>query len=101
MMPLPPGRRPGLDEIVVLAAEGRHDCAGLDLCQVGKPSEVLVIFGQLGTGPDGLWPAVWGKSLPMCSNCWDITRTIATARRPQLVIRDQRVPAPRQGGGVR
>lgn len=94
--------RPGRDEIVVLAAEGRHDCAGLDLCQVGKPAAVIVVFGRLGTGDgDGLWAAVWGKSLPLCAGCWDITRTVATARRPQLVIWDRRVPAPRPGGGVR
>jgi hypothetical protein len=94
--------RPGVDEVTVIAAKGRHDCAGLELCRVGKPAEVIVFFGRLGTGPgDALWPAVWGKSLPMCGGCWDITRTVATARRPQLVIWDRRVPAPRSGGDAR
>jgi hypothetical protein len=83
----------------VLAADGRYQCAGLELCPVGGLADVVVVFGQLGTGAgDGLWPRVWGKSLPLCGDCWAITQTIATAHRPALVIRDRRVPAPRRGG---
>jgi hypothetical protein len=94
-----PGPRPGRDEITVLAAGRRYHCAGLELCPASRLADVVVVFGQLGCVPGvALWPRVWGKSLPMCGDCWAITRTVATARRPALVIRDRRVPAPRRGG---
>jgi hypothetical protein len=98
-MPSSPRRRPGRDEITVMAADGRQVCFALEHCRAGTAAAVVVFFGELGSGPgDGLWPRVWGTSLAMCWDCWAITRTVATARRPHLVICDRRVPAPRRGG---
>jgi hypothetical protein len=98
-VPSPSRHRPGRDEIILTAVEGRHRCYSRDHRTQGRPAEVIVIFGQLGTDfLDALWRELWGQSLPMCGDCLNLTRTVAMARRPALVIKDRRVPSPRRGG---
>jgi hypothetical protein len=90
---------PGPDEIAVAAAGGRALCHHRQHQAEGTPAEVLVTFGQLGTlYVDALWQEVWGRTVPMCAVCWQITCTVATARRPHLSVRDTR---PRRVAGDR
>jgi hypothetical protein len=96
--PASPPRQPGRDEITVAPVRGRSLCYARGHRALGKLADVMVTFGELGTGPgDALWQEVWGASVPMCTNCWAITCTVATARRPRLAVRDLRPPA--QPGG--
>ena len=46
-------------------------------------------LGQMGTPGqhrEAVWIECWGKSYLMCGPCWDATRQVAQARRPNLVI---------------
>jgi hypothetical protein len=55
----------------------------------GRPAEVVVTFGQLGTpGEDFLWRECWGQSYPMCGACWHRTRRTAKRYRPGLIVID-------------
>jgi hypothetical protein len=94
-----PRCRPGRDEITLTIVEGRRLCYSRDHRTQGRLAEVIVVFGELGTDfQDALWRELWGRSLAMCGDCLDLTRTVAIARRPALVIQDHRAPAPRRGG---
>ena len=88
---------PGLDEIVVTAPPGRCLCNSREHARLGCLAEVVVTFGQLGTRwhRDALWQDSWGRSYPMCRECWDTIRQIAASRRPALVITEAAAPPPR------
>jgi hypothetical protein len=89
---------PGQDEITLAAPPGRCLCHAREHRKLGTLAEVIVTFGELGTGwRDALWRECWGRSFAMCGLCWEQTRTLATARLPCLVIRDTR-PAPPDAG---
>jgi hypothetical protein len=79
---------PGLDEIAVAAPPGRCLCNSREHARLGCLAEVVVTFGELGTRwhPDALWQDCWGRSYPLCAECWDTVRQIAANRRPGLVI---------------
>jgi hypothetical protein len=81
-------RAPGLDEIAVAAPPGRCLCNSREHARLGCLAEVVVTFGELGTRwhPDALWQDCWGRSYPLCAECWDTVRQIAANRRPGLVI---------------
>jgi len=82
---------PGPGQITVSAAGGRAVCYNREHQAAGRAADVLVTFGQLGTtGVDALWPGIWGHTVPMCGDCWQITCTVATARRPHLAVLDTR-----------
>lgn len=85
---------PGLDEIV-LSAPGTGDLCNTLLCRrSGRPAQMIVTFGELGTRyPDALWPECWHRSYPMCAQCWRITREAAETCRAALVIQDARPSA--------
>jgi hypothetical protein len=56
-------------------------------------ADVVVTFGELGTRQvirEALWIDRWGRSYPMCSECWDTTRQITHSARPGLTITDTR-----------
>lgn len=94
--PAVPGM-PGPDEITLSLPRGHRLCHGSEHQAVGALAEVLVTFGQLGTGQPGeLWPEVWGRTFALCAACWQITGTVATARRPCLIICDTRPRATAQ-----
>jgi hypothetical protein len=88
---------PGLDEIVVTAPPGRCLCNSRDHARLGCLAEVIATFGELGTrwDRDALWQDSWGRSYPLCGECWDTIRQIAQSRRPSLVI-TQATSAPPQ-----
>jgi hypothetical protein len=89
------GPRPGRDEITLAAAEGQVLCSVEGHRAAGGPAVAVVVLGDLGTGPgDGPWWQVAGTSLPVCGECWNLTRTVVTCRRPGLVIHGRRVAAP-------
>ena len=79
---------PGLDEIAVAAPPGRCLCNTRDHARLGCLADVIVTFGQLGPQwqPGALWQDCWGRSYPLCSECWDAVREVAQSRRPGLVI---------------
>ena len=83
-------RPPGYDEILLTAPPGRCLCNSLAHRRLGCLAEVIVTFGELGTAwqTGALWQANWGKSFPMCSECWAAVRKVAQERRPGLVITD-------------
>jgi hypothetical protein len=86
--------RPGRDEITLAAAEGEVLCFVQGHRAAGRPAVAVVVFGDLGAGRgDGPWRQVWAASLPMCADCWNLTRAVVTCRRPDLVIHDRRLPA--------
>jgi hypothetical protein len=90
-------RQPGLDEITVTAPGGRHLCNSLQHRNAGRLADVMVTFGRLGIrklDPQALWPECWGRTYPMCGQCWDDARQFAQKRRPGLVIHDHRAPSP-------
>ena len=82
---------PGPDEIVLVAPGAGDLCSSLEHRRAGRPAQVVVTLGQMGT-PDqrraALWLECWGRSYPMCGPCWDATRQVAQARRPGLIITD-------------
>jgi hypothetical protein len=72
----------------VAAAPGRCLCNSREHAQLGCLANVIVTFGRPGIRfhPDALWPECWGRSYPLCTECWDTARQIAHRRRPALVI---------------
>jgi len=86
---------PGLDEIAVAAPPGRCLCNSREHARLGCLADVVVTFGDLGTRwePGALWQDCWGRSYPLCGQCWDSVRAVAVERRPGLVVRDDREPA--------
>ena len=86
---------PGRDEIIVTAPGGRQVCNSREHARLGVLAEVVVTFGALGTRwqPGALWQDCWGRSFPMCGECWDPTRQVAQIARPALVITGT-TPAP-------
>jgi hypothetical protein len=87
---------PGIDEIVLTTPPGRCPCNSLEHRRLGCLADVVVTFGELGVQwqRDALWQDSWRKSFAVCGACWDALRTVAQQRRPDLVIRDIREPAP-------
>ena len=79
---------PGHDQIMVAAAGERTVCHARDHARLGVLAEVVVTFGKLGTRrqPDAVFPDCWGRSYPMCAECWQAARAVAQARRPALVV---------------
>ena len=57
---------------------------------MGILADVLVTFGQLGSyqNRDAFWPEVWGRTYPLCDECWPATRDVVQHVRPHLVIRE-------------
>jgi hypothetical protein len=88
--------RPGADEIVLSAPDGRQVCHALGHSRLDVLAEVVVTFGELGARwqRDALWQGSWGRSFAMCSECFDTTRQVASSARPGLVVTDARKGAP-------
>jgi hypothetical protein len=83
--------KPGLDEIALSAPEDGTLCHSLEHTRAGRAAAVVVTFGELGTRYlDELWLDSWGRSYPMCPECWDGTRAVAQGARPALVVTDTR-----------
>jgi hypothetical protein len=80
---------PGPDEIVLTLPAPGELCSSLEHRRAGRPAQVVVTLGQMGT-PDrnreAAWMQAWGRSCPMCGPCWEATRQVAQARRPALII---------------
>jgi hypothetical protein len=87
---------PGHDEIVLTSTPGQTLCNSLEHRRLGHLAVAVVTFGELGTRwqRDALWQGNWGKSFPLCAQCWNGIRAAARQHRPHLVIRDHRQPAP-------
>src|SRR5215467_7594402 len=87
---------PGLDEITVATAPRRTLCNSRQHAQLGCLAKVIITFGQLGIRfhHDALWPECWGRSYPLCAECWDTIRQVAHNRRPALVITEATSPPP-------
>jgi hypothetical protein len=84
---------PGPDEIVLSAPVTRDLFHSLEHLRAGRPAQVRVAFGELGTlFADDLWPECWHHSYPMCGPCWRATHRVAARRRPALAIRDTTSP---------
>ena len=85
---------PGRDEITLSTPRAQHLCNNRAHRQAGRLAALIVTFGILADpssdafSPDALWIECWGHAYPLCAECWDNTRRIATSRRPALVIRD-------------
>jgi len=90
--------RPGANEIVLSAADDKQLCNTLQHTKLGCLAEVVATFGELGVKwqRNALWQDSWGRSYPLCSECWDTMRQIAQSRRPGLVITDTRDTATRR-----
>ena len=92
-----PPPRPGPDEILLSAPTAGDLCSALEHRHAGRPAQVAVTLGQLGTPGqyrEAVWMESWGKSYPLCQPCWEATRQVAQARRPGLVITDTRPHRP-------
>jgi hypothetical protein len=63
-------------------------CHARGHARLGVLAEVVVTFGELGTRwqAGAVFQDCWGRSCPMCGECWQATREVAQARRPALVI---------------
>ena len=85
-----PARAPGHDEIIVTAPGERQVCNNREHARLGVLAEVVVTFGDLGTRwqAGALWQECWGRSFPMCGECWVAAQEITQARRSALVITD-------------
>jgi len=79
---------PGHDEIIVTAPAPGTVCNSRQHARLRVLAEVVVTFGDLGTRwqPDAVFPDCWGRSYPMCAECWAAARQVAQARRPALRI---------------
>ncbi len=73
---------------------GRYLCNTRAHATPGCLADVIVTFGELGTKwhRDALWQDSWGRSYPMCMQCWEDTRQTAINHRPALMIRDTTQP---------
>jgi hypothetical protein len=82
----PPAPRHG--EIVVAVPDGRQVCHSRGHARLGVLAEVVVTFGDLGTRwqPDAVFQDCWGRTYPMCGECWQAAREVAQACRPALII---------------
>ena len=88
--------RPGPDEILLTAPAAGDLCSSLEHRRAGRPAQVIVTLGQMGTADEhrqALWLEAWGRSYPMCQPCWEATRQVAQARRPALIITGTTTPA--------
>jgi hypothetical protein len=85
--------QPGPDEVIVSAADGRL-CNSLGCANDGQAAEVLVTFGTFGSHweRDATWPECWGRTYPMCTECWKLTCAALQRARPNLTV--QAVPDP-------
>jgi hypothetical protein len=74
---------PGTDEIVVVKAPARTLCSSREHRRLGVLAEVVVTFGELGTAwqKDALWQTCWGRSYPLCGECWGCVRQVAEGCR--------------------
>jgi hypothetical protein len=85
---------PGYDEIILTAPASGQLCNSRACASAGRMAEVVVAYGVLadpaaGTGDrSALRPESWGRSVPMCTGCWEQTRPFVIDCRPGLVIRD-------------
>ena len=80
---------PGRDEIILTRPQGRHLCNDRAHRNAGRLAEVIVTFGQFGEpGHDPYWRECWGRSFPMCSQCWRQASQAAAKDRPHLIITD-------------
>jgi hypothetical protein len=82
---------------VVTAPAARTVCHSREHARLGCLAEVTVTFGALGAAAgdkDAVWPDTLGPLLPLCGECWDITRQVTQSHRPGLVITDTRPPRP-------
>jgi len=80
---------PGHDQITVTTPAARSMCNTREHTRLGVLADVVVTFGTLGTAAcnnDALRPETWGRSYPMCAECWEATRQVAQRHRPGLVI---------------
>jgi hypothetical protein len=86
---------PGQDEIIVAAPDGRQVCHSRGHARLGVLADVIVTFGELGTRwqPDAVFQDCWGRTYPMCTECWQAVREVAQARRPALAITGPTTPA--------
>jgi hypothetical protein len=88
---------PGPDEIALSAPAAGELCSSLEHRRAGRPAQVVVTLGPMGTAGqyrEALWMGTWGKPYPMCDPCWQATRQVAASARPSLAITDTRTPAP-------
>ena len=88
--------QPGPDEIILSAPAPGQLCSSLEHHRAGRPAQVVVTLGQMGTADEhrqALWLEAWGRSYPMCQPCWEATRQVAQARRPALIITGTTTPA--------
>ena len=78
----------GSDEVITAAPDGRL-CNSLGCALAGTGADVVVTFGTFGSHWDRnpTWPECWGRSYPMCTPCWERTRTILRGARPDLTVR--------------
>jgi len=59
--------RPGPDEIVVSAPVAGELCSSLEHRRAGRPAQVVVTLGQIGTAEQhrqAVWMQCWGRSYP-------------------------------------
>lgn len=94
---------PGTDEIVVVKPPARTLCSSREHRRLGLLAEVIITFGQLGTAwqQDALWQTCWGKSYPLCGECWGCVRQVAEGRRPALAVMEYGWPGQRGAPGGR
>jgi hypothetical protein len=81
------GRIPGPGEITVAAPLGRPLCTTLAHRQAHTRAAVVALFGP-PAGQAALFPGCWGRSYPLCRECWHDTRRLALLHHPGLVIHD-------------
>jgi hypothetical protein len=93
------GPGPGFDEIILTTPPSPQPCNSRG-CAVRRTLANVIVAYRILTDPGfrvndqaALWPESWGRQVPMCCGCWDVTRQVAVTSRPGLVIRDLRVPA--------
>lgn len=85
---------PGYDEIIVTGPAGGQLCNSRACASAGRLAEVVVTYGVLAEpgawagDRSSLWPESWGRSVPMCTGCWEQARPLVIECRPGLVIRD-------------
>ena len=86
---------PGYDEIIITTPAARAVCHARGHARLGVLAEVVVTFGELGTcgQPDAVFQDCWGRSYPICGECWQAAREVAQGRRPGLRITATTTPA--------
>jgi hypothetical protein len=81
------GRLPGPGEITVATPLGRPLCTTLEHRRALWRADVVVLFGPLASWA-ALFPGCWGRSYPLCAQCWQDTRRLAVQHHPAVVIHD-------------